>query len=303
MWYGSQASLVGWRCVFLLFLTAVYVCHCECSFANVEACCQGSSGVVWHLWDHHLQPPLGVPALRVLHLSCLLQAGPLLPQWLVTHGCFRLSPLFVSLVVFAYEVYFLSFAFLIDTHAHCFLSPGSEAVSSWQTPWPLCSINDQPHSTFSLVLTQIIPGNGEHDSAAFLAGVKYMYMYVVEHQINSIGVLTVVQVHIYYTHVCASSKYTICWHVVSTLSYLFLFLSILSPIPSLCSPVVVTLVCQLCSVGGHVVPDAADLSGAPHIHDATLHPHPLADRAEPPAASHGCPWPEQKEEALRWPQG
>ena len=37
---------------------------------------------------------------------------------------------------------------------------GSEAVSSCQTPWPVCSINQQLHSPYQLLISQIIPGNG-----------------------------------------------------------------------------------------------------------------------------------------------
>ena len=55
------------------------VCRCECSSSHVEACREGSAGALWHLRDHHLQPPLGVSALRVLYLPRLLQASSLLP--------------------------------------------------------------------------------------------------------------------------------------------------------------------------------------------------------------------------------
>lgn len=37
---------------------------------------------------------------------------------------------------------------------------GSEAVSSWQTPWPVCCYNQVPHTPYQLLLSQIIPGNG-----------------------------------------------------------------------------------------------------------------------------------------------
>lgn len=41
----------------------------------------------------------------------------------------------------------------------CSSHDGSEAVSSCQTPWPACSINQQLHSPYQLLISQIIPGN------------------------------------------------------------------------------------------------------------------------------------------------
>ncbi|XP_019850041.1 PREDICTED: uncharacterized protein LOC100639981 [Amphimedon queenslandica] len=41
----------------------------------------------------------------------------------------------------------------------CISHNGSEAMSSWQTPWPLCTVNQVSHTPYQLLLSQIIPGN------------------------------------------------------------------------------------------------------------------------------------------------